>query len=74
MKKTELQLKVSLDAQAHQQQIYDKAKGQVDALPKDDGTLQHKRAELQREVDTTKRGLQQQVICDSEGKLAVRKI
>ena len=34
---------------------------QVDTQPKDDGSLLHKRQELQREVEQTKRALAQQV-------------
>ena len=34
---------------------------QKDALPKDDGSLQYKRTELQKEVEQTKRALAQQV-------------
>lgn len=49
------------DAFEHTQTIYDKIKGQVDAQPKDDGTLLEKRGELQKEVDIAKRAFGQQV-------------
>lgn len=61
LKKAELHLKVVKDAFGHTQTIYDKIKSQVDAQPKDDGTLLEKRRELQREVDIAKRAFGQQV-------------
>ena len=61
LKKGELQAKVADDNLAHQQLLHEKAKGNADAHPKDDGTLLHKRQELQREVEQTKRALAQQV-------------
>jgi len=57
LKKGELQLKVSDESMNHTKLIYDKIKSQVDSLPKDDGTLQKKREELQKEVEQTKRAL-----------------
>ncbi|XP_074646441.1 coiled-coil domain-containing protein 146-like [Tubulanus polymorphus] len=60
LKKAELQLKVATEALQHTNSVYDKVKGQVDAQPKDDGTLLEKRKELQKEVDQTKRALAQQ--------------
>ena len=61
LKKAELQFKVVKDAFAHTKSIYDKVKAQVDAQPKDDGSLLEKRRELQREVDIAKRAFGQQV-------------
>ena len=49
------------DAFGHTQTIYDKLKAQLDAQPKDDGSLLDKRKELQREVDIAKRAYTQQV-------------
>ncbi|XP_019623769.1 PREDICTED: coiled-coil domain-containing protein 146-like [Branchiostoma belcheri] len=60
LKKVELQTKVVLDGLAHTQSIYEKVKAQVDATPKDDGTLLEKRKQLQNEVDATKRNFAQQ--------------
>ncbi|XP_072026353.1 coiled-coil domain-containing protein 146-like [Amphiura filiformis] len=60
LKKTELQLRVSQDAQEHTKSVYDKVKSQADHGPKDDGTLLEKRKDLQREVEQTKRMLAQQ--------------
>jgi len=56
-----MHLKVVKDAFGHTQTLYDKLKCQVDAQPKDDGTLLDKRRELQREVDVAKRAFTQQV-------------
>ena len=61
LKKAEIQFKSAQDGLAHVKSIYDKVKGQLDALPKDDGTLLEKRKDLQREVDIAKRSLAQQV-------------
>lgn len=60
LKRAELHLRVAEDNLNHTAQISEKVKGQVDAQPKDDGTLLQKRTELQREVEQTKRGLAQQ--------------
>ena len=57
LKKAELQFKTSQDALTHIKSIHDKVLSQVDALPKDDGSLLEKRKELQREVDIAKRNL-----------------
>ena len=61
LKKSELQLKVSEEAVAHYRSIHEKVKSQVDSAPRDDGSLADKRKELQKEVETTKRSLAQQV-------------
>ena len=61
LKKADLHLKVVRDAFGHTQTIYDKLKAQVDAQPKDDGSLLEKRREHQREVDIAKRAYTQQV-------------
>ena len=61
LKKADLHLKVVKDAFGHTQTIYDKLKAQLDAQPKDDGSLLDKRKELQREVDIAKRAYTQQV-------------
>ncbi|KAL3853073.1 hypothetical protein ACJMK2_016653 [Sinanodonta woodiana] len=60
LKKAELQLKVAEENLNHTKLLHEKVKSQVDALPKDDGTLQKKREELQKEVESTKRALGQQ--------------
>ena len=52
------------DGFSHTKSIYDKIKSQVDAQPKDDGSLLEKRKELQREVDIAKRAYGQQVRTD----------
>ena len=61
LKKADLHLKVVKDGLDHTQSIYNKLKAQVDAQPKDDGSLLDKRKELQREVDIAKRAYTQQV-------------
>ena len=61
LKKADLQLKIALDGLGHIKSIYDKTKSQVDALPKDDGSLFDKRKELQREVDIVRHNLAKQV-------------
>ena len=61
LKKAELQLKVVKESCNHTQEVYDKMKGQLDAQPKDDGTLLMKREELQRDVDLAKQAYTQQV-------------
>merc|ERR1719428_1273590 len=55
LKKAELQLNIIQDGFAHTNQIYEKVQSQVDAQPRDDGSLLNKRQELQREVDIAKR-------------------
>lgn len=60
LKKAELQARVAEDNLNHQKSIHDKVKGQTDAQPKDDGSLLHKRQDLTREVEQTKRALSQQ--------------
>lgn len=60
LKQAELQLKVVHDNLVHTEQVHDKVKGNVDSQPKDDGSLSHKRTDLQRDVEQTKRGLAQQ--------------
>ncbi|XP_053572509.1 coiled-coil domain-containing protein 146 [Bombina bombina] len=60
IKKMELQLKSANDSLAHTQSLYDKIKAEVDAFPKDDGTLQEKRKELQKEVEAIKRHVAQE--------------
>ncbi|KAL4226619.1 hypothetical protein ACF0H5_014602 [Mactra antiquata] len=57
LKKAELQAKVAEETLNHTKLIHEKIKGQVDSLPKDDGTLHKKREELQKEVEQTKRAL-----------------
>ncbi|XP_065059412.1 coiled-coil domain-containing protein 146-like [Rhopilema esculentum] len=57
LKKGELQLKAAQDSLAHVKSIHDKVAGQVEALPKDDGSLLEKRKELQKEVDIARRNL-----------------
>lgn len=60
LKKAELQLKVAEEGLHHTKSVYDKLKGQVNALPRDDDTQQKKREDLQKEVEQTKRALAQQ--------------
>ena len=62
LKKAELQMKVAEETLNHTKLIHEKIKGQVDSLPKDDGTLHKKREELQKEVEQTKRALATQVL------------
>lgn len=65
LKKAELQSKVADESLNHTKLIHEKIKSQVDSLPKDDGTLNKKREELQKEVEQTKRALATQVLCFS---------
>lgn len=60
LKKAELQLRVTLDSLQHTEMLYDKAKGNMDALPKDDGSTKRKHEDLQREVEQSKRAYTQQ--------------
>ncbi|XP_069141238.1 coiled-coil domain-containing protein 146-like [Argopecten irradians] len=60
LKKAELQFKVAEESLSHTKSVHEKVKGQIDSLPKDDGTLQKKREELAKEVEHTKRSLAQQ--------------
>ena len=62
LKKAELQFKTAQDGLSSIKSIYDKVHNQVDALPKDDGSLLEKRRELQKEVDIAKRNLALKVI------------
>ena len=62
------------DGFSHTKSIYDKIKSQVDAQPKDDGSLLEKRKELQREVDIAKRAYGQQVSTDRRPYRGVRGI
>jgi len=73
LKKADLHLKVVRDAFGHTQTIYDKLKAQVDAQPKDDGSLLDKRKELQREVDIAKRAYTQQNALTMHEKQVVEK-
>ncbi|XP_013383517.1 coiled-coil domain-containing protein 146 [Lingula anatina] len=60
LKKAELQFKVAEDALSHTKAVHEKAKGSVDVFPKDDGSMQQKRQDLQKEVDNAKRALAQE--------------
>lgn len=60
LKKAELQLRVAEEGLNHTKTVYDKLRGQVSSMPRDDETQQKKREELQKEVEQTKRALAQQ--------------
>ncbi|XP_041349849.1 coiled-coil domain-containing protein 146-like [Gigantopelta aegis] len=60
LKKAELLLKVAEETLNHTKSVYDKIQSQVDSMPRDDGTLAKKKADLQREVEQAKRALKQQ--------------
>uniref|UniRef100_A0A0B6Y001 Cilia- and flagella-associated protein 58 central coiled coil domain-containing protein n=1 Tax=Arion vulgaris TaxID=1028688 RepID=A0A0B6Y001_9EUPU len=60
LKKVKLQLKMAEDNLEQTKFIYEKVKSQVNALPKDDGSMVKKREELRKEVEQAKRSLAQQ--------------
>ncbi|XP_054844287.1 coiled-coil domain-containing protein 146 isoform X3 [Eublepharis macularius] len=69
-KKMEMQLKIALDSLAQVKSHHERVLLEIDALPKDDGTLLERRRELQREVEMTKRNLaQEKTSTDVEGRM-----
>ncbi|XP_015270540.1 PREDICTED: coiled-coil domain-containing protein 146 [Gekko japonicus] len=69
-KKMEMQLKIALDSLAQVKSHHERVLLEIDALPKDDGTLLERRRELQREVEIVKRNLvQEKTSTDVEGRM-----
>ncbi|XP_043353474.1 coiled-coil domain-containing protein 146 isoform X3 [Dermochelys coriacea] len=60
LKKMELQLKIAYDSLEQIKLLHEKLTLEVDAIPKDDGTLVERRRELQKEVEMNKRNLAQE--------------
>ncbi|XP_048355860.1 coiled-coil domain-containing protein 146 [Sphaerodactylus townsendi] len=59
-KKMEMQLKISVEGLAQVKSLHERVLLEIEALPKDDGTLLERRRELQREVEMVKRSLVQE--------------
>ncbi|XP_007436465.2 coiled-coil domain-containing protein 146-like [Python bivittatus] len=59
-KKMEMQLKIAQESLAQVQAHHERMLLELDAVPKDDGTLLERRRELQREVEMAKRNLSQE--------------
>ncbi|XP_077194180.1 coiled-coil domain-containing protein 146 isoform X2 [Paroedura picta] len=69
-KKMEMQLKIALDSLAQVKSHHERVLLEIDALPKDDGTLLERRRELQREVESIKRSVaQEKTSTDVEGRM-----
>uniref|UniRef100_K7FME2 Uncharacterized protein n=1 Tax=Pelodiscus sinensis TaxID=13735 RepID=K7FME2_PELSI len=61
LKKMEIQLKIAHDSLQQVKLLHERLTLEVDAVPKDDGSLLERRKELQKEVETNKRNLAQEV-------------
>ncbi|XP_062990270.1 coiled-coil domain-containing protein 146 [Elgaria multicarinata webbii] len=69
-KKMEMQLKIAQESLEQVKSHYQRMQLEVDAVPKDDGTLLERRKELQREVEISKRNLsQEKTSTDMEGRM-----
>ncbi|XP_075782837.1 coiled-coil domain-containing protein 146 [Pelodiscus sinensis] len=62
LKKMEIQLKIAHDSLQQVKLLHERLTLEVDAVPKDDGSLLERRKELQKEVETNKRNLAQEKI------------
>ncbi|KAG6929891.1 coiled-coil domain containing 146 [Chelydra serpentina] len=62
LKKMEMQLKIAYDSLEQIKLLHERLTLEVDAIPKDDGTLVERRKELQKEVEINKRNLAQEKI------------
>ncbi|XP_030411224.1 coiled-coil domain-containing protein 146 isoform X4 [Gopherus evgoodei] len=60
LKKMEMQLKIAYDSLEQIKLLHERLTLEVDAIPKDDGTLVERRRELQKEVEINKRNLAQE--------------
>ncbi|XP_037745136.1 coiled-coil domain-containing protein 146 isoform X2 [Chelonia mydas] len=60
LKKMEMQLKIAYDSLEQIKLLHERLTLEVDAIPKDDGTLVERRRELQKEVEMNKRNLAQE--------------
>ncbi|XP_038964016.1 coiled-coil domain-containing protein 146 isoform X3 [Rattus norvegicus] len=75
LKKTELLLKVSLDALSQAQALNQRLLLEMEAIPKEDLLLPEQRKELHKEVDLAKRNLaQQRSLSEAEAKLVEQQI
>ncbi|XP_076788244.1 coiled-coil domain-containing protein 146 isoform X3 [Arvicanthis niloticus] len=75
LKKTELLLKVSLDALTQAQAMNQRLLLEMEAIPKEDLLLPERRRELHKEVDLAKRNLaQQKSLSEAEAKLVEQQI
>ncbi|KAF7246667.1 hypothetical protein EYD10_07441, partial [Varanus komodoensis] len=59
-KKMEMQLKIAQESLEQVRAHYQRIQLEIDAIPKDDGTLLERRKELQKEVENAKRNLTQE--------------
>uniref|UniRef100_A0A8C3HN21 Coiled-coil domain containing 146 n=1 Tax=Chrysemys picta bellii TaxID=8478 RepID=A0A8C3HN21_CHRPI len=60
LKKMEMQLKIAYDSMEQIKLLHERLTLEVDAIPKDDGTLVERRKDLQKEVEMNKRNLAQE--------------
>nr|XP_042128834.1 coiled-coil domain-containing protein 146 isoform X2 [Peromyscus maniculatus bairdii] len=75
LKKTELLLKVSLDALTQTQALNQRLLLEIEAIPKDDLLLPERRRELHKEVELAKRNLiQQKTLSEAEARLVEQQI
>ncbi|XP_059113199.1 coiled-coil domain-containing protein 146 isoform X2 [Peromyscus eremicus] len=75
LKKTELLLKVSLDALTQTQALNQRLLLEIEAIPKDDLLLPERRRDLHREVELAKRNLiQQKTLSEAEARLVEQQI
>ncbi|OBS63895.1 hypothetical protein A6R68_07566, partial [Neotoma lepida] len=75
LKKTELLLKVSLDALTQTQALNQRLLLEIEAIPKDDLLLPERRRDLQKEVELAKRNLvQQKTLSEVETRLVEQQI
>ncbi|MEJ1272539.1 coiled-coil domain containing 146 [Cricetulus griseus] len=75
LKKTELLLKVSLDALTQTQALNQRLLLEMEAIPKDDLLLPERRRDLQKEVELAKKNLaQQKTVSEAEAKLVEQQI
>ncbi|XP_051008059.1 coiled-coil domain-containing protein 146 [Acomys russatus] len=75
LRKTELLLKVSLDALAQAQALNQRLLLEIEAIPKEDLLLPERRRELHKEVELAKRNLaQQKILTEAEAKLVEQQI
>ncbi|XP_053873615.1 coiled-coil domain-containing protein 146 isoform X2 [Malaclemys terrapin pileata] len=61
LKKMEMQLKIAYDSMEQIKLLHERLTLEVDAIPKDDGTLVERRKDLQKEVEMNKRNLSQEI-------------
>ncbi|XP_037692416.1 coiled-coil domain-containing protein 146 isoform X1 [Choloepus didactylus] len=75
LKKTELLLKMSLDALTQTQALHRRLLLETEAFPKDESALSERRRELHKEVEVAKRNLaQQKILTEAESKLVEQQL